>query len=72
MLGNMNVKISGMFGMLYRTPCDNVGNQNIRVTTAALENSNSKLFSVQFFGNWDISVGIANPYGLNASGIECW
>jgi hypothetical protein len=50
--------------MLYRTQSDNVGNQNLNVMTAALENSNNKLFyynSVQFLGNWDSSVGIANP-----------
>jgi len=64
-----------MFRMLHRTPNDNVGNQNLNVMTAALENSNNKLFyynSVQFFGNWNSSVGIVNPYGLDSPGIECW
>jgi hypothetical protein len=61
--------------MLYRTPSDNAGNQNLNVRTAALENSIKKLFYynyAQFFGNWDSSVGIANPYGLDVPGIESW
>jgi hypothetical protein len=63
-----------MFGMLYRTPCDNVDKQNFKFMTAVLENSNNKQFyynSVQFFGNRGSSVRRATPYGLDGPGIKC-